>query len=500
MFQPKPRRRITIAILALGGQGGGVLADWILHAGEHSGYLTQGTSVPGVAQRTGTTVYYIEMVPVTEQGYQPILALMPVPGDVDVVIASELMEAGRAMVRGFVTQDLTTLIASTHRVYSISEKSAMGDGTADPMRILEAAARRSKQFIGFDMDAAAAQCGSVISSVMLGALAGSGVLPFGREAFTGAIEHSGIAVAANLRGFEAGWKSAQPNAVVAPFAVTAVPQPTTEAGRRLADRVRSELPAPAQVFATEGVRRLMDYQDGAYAGLYLDRLARVRAADDGSRDWEMTRETARYLALWMSYEDTIRVADLKTRASRVERVRGEVQAKPDQVLGITEFMHPRFQEVCETIPSRRLGKALLNSAFVTKLLAPLFANGRHVQTTRLHWFLVLKLVAGLRPWRRATLRFHEEGERIEAWLALVVATAATDPDAAREIVQCQRMIKGYGDTFERGLRNYAAVVSGFTAHSGPGGGALIRRLREAALADEGGEHLAAALSPRRAAS
>jgi len=500
MSQPKPRRRITIAILALGGQGGGVLADWILHAGEHFGYRTQGTSVPGVAQRTGTTVYYIEMIPLAEQGDQPILALMPVPGDVDVVIASELMEAGRAMVRGFVTQDRTTLIASTHRVYSISEKSAMGDGTADPVRILEAAARRSKQFISFDMDAVAARCGSVISSVMFGALAGSGVLPFGREAFTGAIEHSGIAVAANLRGFDAGWQSARPGAAEAPVATVAVPQPTTEAGRRLVERIRTELPAQAHAFATEGVRRLVDYQDGAYAGLYLDRLARVRAADDGALNWEMTRETARYLALWMSYEDTIRVADLKTRASRVERVRGEVQAKPDQVLGITEFMHPRFQEVCETLPSRRLGKALLNSAFATKLLAPLFANGRHVQTTRLHWFLMLKLIAGLRPWRGATLRFHEEQERIEAWLALVVATAATDPEAAREIVQCQRMIKGYGDTFERGLRNYAAVVSGFTAHSGPGGGALIRRLREAALADEKGEHLAAALSPRRAAS
>ena len=501
MFQPKPRRRITIAILALGGQGGGVLADWILHAGEHSGYRTQGTSVPGVAQRTGTTVYYIEMVPLVEPGVQPILALMPVPGDVDVVIASELMEAGRAMVRGFVTQDRTTLIASTHRVYSISEKSAMGDGTADPMRILEAAARRSKQFIGFDMDAAAAQCGSVISSVMFGALAGSGVLPFGREAFTGAIEHSGIAVAANLRGFDAGWKSAQPDAVVAPAAAAgAVPRPTTEAGRKLADRIRGELPAAAQAFATEGVRRLMDYQDGAYAGLYLDRLARVRAADDGALDWEMTRETARYLALWMSYEDTIRVADLKIRASRVERVRGEVQAKSNQVLGITEFMHPRWQEVCETIPSRRLGKALLDSAFTTRLMAPLFAEGRHVETTRLHWFLMLKLVAGLRPWRGATLRFHEEQERLEAWLVLVIATAATDPEAAREIVQCQRMIKGYSDTFERGLRNYAAVVAGFAGHSGPGGAALIRRLRDAALADEKGEHLAAALSPRRATS
>ena len=49
---------------------------------------------------------------------------MPLPGDVDIVLASELMEAGRAVQRGLVTPDRTTLIASTHRVYSIAEKTA----------------------------------------------------------------------------------------------------------------------------------------------------------------------------------------------------------------------------------------------------------------------------------------------------------------------------------------------------------------------------------------
>src|SRR5215469_16981970 len=107
------RRRITIAILALGGQGGGVLADWIIALANREGYLAQGTSVPGVAQRTGATVYYIELFPKTAR--PPVLALSPMPGDVDIVIAAELMEAGRAILRGFVDRDRTTLITSTHR-------------------------------------------------------------------------------------------------------------------------------------------------------------------------------------------------------------------------------------------------------------------------------------------------------------------------------------------------------------------------------------------------
>ncbi|SQI31483.1 putative indolepyruvate oxidoreductase subunit B [Providencia alcalifaciens] len=44
---------IKIAILAMGGEGGGVLADWIVNLGEENGYFAQTTSVPGVAQRTG---------------------------------------------------------------------------------------------------------------------------------------------------------------------------------------------------------------------------------------------------------------------------------------------------------------------------------------------------------------------------------------------------------------------------------------------------------------
>jgi indolepyruvate ferredoxin oxidoreductase, beta subunit len=56
---PSESRPISIAIAALGGQGGGVLADWLVAVAELQGWIAQSTSVPGVAQRTGTTVYYV---------------------------------------------------------------------------------------------------------------------------------------------------------------------------------------------------------------------------------------------------------------------------------------------------------------------------------------------------------------------------------------------------------------------------------------------------------
>ena len=56
-------RLISIAVLAVGGQGGGVLSNWLIQLAEANGWRAQNTSVPGVAQRTGATIYYIEMFP-----------------------------------------------------------------------------------------------------------------------------------------------------------------------------------------------------------------------------------------------------------------------------------------------------------------------------------------------------------------------------------------------------------------------------------------------------
>ena len=106
-----------------------------------------------------------------------MLALNPAIGEVDVALATELLEAGRMIFNGFVTPDRTTLIASTHRVLAISERAAMGDGSFDVGRLLRAVKERSKAQILFDMEQTAEESGGVINAVLLGALAGSGKLP-----------------------------------------------------------------------------------------------------------------------------------------------------------------------------------------------------------------------------------------------------------------------------------------------------------------------------------
>jgi len=485
-------RPISIAIAALGGQGGGVLADWLVAVAELHGWIVQATSIAGVAQRTGTTVYYLEMSPApSTPARRPVLALMAVPGDVDLVVAAELMEAGRAVVRGLVTPDRTTAVVSTHRIYGITEKSAMGDGIVDANAVFAALESRSKRLISFDMQALADEHGSVISSVLFGAIAASAVLPFPRALYEQAITQSGVAVKTNLAGFAAGFERALTRSPLTSL-VPPSTGPTTEVGSKLDERIKREFPAHLHGLLQEGVKRTLDFQDGPYAKLYLDRLQEIR--DSGG--YALTAAVARYLALWMTYEDTIRVADLKTRGTRFNRVREEVRAPAEQIVYVTEFMHPRFEEVCETLPAG-LGARLQASSRARRLFAPLFRKGRHIQTAHVGGFLLLYFVAGLRRWRRGTLRYRLEQERIGVWLEHIKALAATPGgyDAAVELAECQRLVKGYSDTHERGLKNYGVVIDAIRRLAGrPDLAAIIKRLRIAALADEEGKQLRAALN------
>lgn len=486
--------RVTIAILALGGQGGGVLADWIVALAAANGWRAQGTSVPGVAQRTGSTVYYVEMMP--PGGADPVFALMPVPGDVDIVLAAELMEAGRAILRGFVTHERTLLIGSTHRIYAISEKSAMGNGIAAGERILVAARERARRFIGFDMDEAGRRSGSMVSAVLFGALAASGELPFGRADFQAVIEGSGIATGTNQAGFAAGFDAAQPGASAAPafLADPTAPEPTTAAGRELLVRAEAMLPVAALTNARHGLDRLCDYQDAGYALLYLDRLARIAALDDGADDYVLTVETARHLALWMSYDDVIRVAQLKLREGRIAHIRNDVAARPGEIARVYEYMHPRLREICDVLPAG-VARRLLASPLVEWLTGPAFAKGRRVETTGLGWNLTLRTVAALRRFRTHGLRYDEEQERIDAWLDCAAASAQHDSRLATEIIRCQRLIKGYGDTFDHGLASFGRIMAALPQLTGDSNASdRLAAWREAALADDRGEALAAALS------
>ena len=483
------RRPITVAIAALGGQGGGVLAGWLVDVARRESHLAQATSVPGVAQRTGATIYYLEFFPeaaLPADGRRPVMALMPSPGDVDVVVAAELVEAGRAIQRGLVTPDRTVLIASTHRSYTISEKAHPGDGRADAAALLAEARSRARRFVGYDMAELAEAHGAVISAVVLGAIAGASGLPYAADSYRAAIRAGGVAVETNLAAFEASLARARAGAAPQlPLSEPARPDVPADLG----DRIRREFPAQAWTMLEHGVARLTDYQDRAYAGEYLDRLAPFAAALPAQSDaGPLLASVARGLASWMSFEDTMRVAQLKTRPNRAAAIRSAVRAQPGQVVEIREFLKPRVVEICGTLPAA-LGRRLMQSPGWRRRME-WFTGGRQVRTTTISGYLFLRAVAGLRRWRRGTLRYVTESARADAWLRQVVALAAIDRRLALEVAQCQSLVRGYGEVHEQGFANFEKVVAVAGRVAGrqdaPG---LVARLRAAALADERGKLL-----------
>ena len=509
-------RPVCILIAALGGEGGGVLKDWVVHTAHAAGYPVQATSIPGVAQRTGATTYYVEIFPVTRAalgGRQPVLCLSPTAGQVDFFVGSELMEAARQMQSGLITAR-TTFVSSTHRVYTTAEKMAMGDGRFDSGLAIEAARNIAKRAILFDMEAATQQAGTVISAVMFGALIGAlqGALALPRATAEGAIRAGGKGGQASLRGFAAGFAQAEQSGST-PAAASMIPgapaprtpltpqvqqaHPARESHENPAQHIaktigasgsQADAPLTAAQAKALGEARCTDFLDAAYAGVYRERLAAV----EGRHHEPLTRETARYLALWMCYEDVARVADLKSRLDRFDGIRNEAAAAPDQPVKVIEFFKPGFGEVADQLPP-----ALANPlrAYAKKRgKVAIFENGIHVESTSFTGYAKLRVLAFFGRFRRASSRYALEQAQIERWLAAIVK--APTNELGLEIALSARLIKGYSDTHQRGKENFLRILdtlveggAGKVDYSTETRTAYVRAAREAALADPEGRTL-----------
>ncbi len=503
-----PKRPITIAVLAMGGQGGGVLVDWIVNLAEHNGYLAQSTSVPGVAQRTGSTIYYIELFSqqfAQAKGQAPVFAMMPVPGDVDLVIASELMEAGRAMLRGLVTPDRTTLIASSHREFATVEKVVPGNGMADTQAVMASAHKNAQRFLHDDMQALARDNGSVISAALFGALAGSEELPFDDAAFAATIERAGVGVQGSLRALGAGAASirqplrAEVDSVSMGEQARALPAKAASAAMEpLRQRIVSEFAAPVHAMLGEGLQRVVEFQDIRYGNEYLDRMAVIHGvalqAGDAQHAYVASIEAARWVAVAMAYDDVIRVADLKTRLDRTQRVRSEIGAQAGDVVGTTEYFHPRLEEIYGLMPSS-LVRRIESLPWLRGQLVKRIGEGRRIRPHTLTGLGMLRTMASLRRWRRSSQRHAVEMKHLEHWLQCVQNLLRVDHALGLETIRCRRLVKGYSDTHARGSSKFDRLLQAAQQlRNQSGAGATLATLRDLALSDFQGDKLDAMLA------
>jgi indolepyruvate ferredoxin oxidoreductase, beta subunit len=496
-------RPVSILIAALGGQGGGVLTEWIVGAAAQAGYPCQATSIPGVAQRTGATTYYIEVFParLRPDAHEPVFSLYPTPGDLDAIVASELLEAGRTLETDYASPDRTTLLASTHRLFAIGEKTVPGDGVFPRERLEAALGALTQRAILFDALDAARRVQSEVNAVLLGALAATGILPMPPAAFEAAIRQGRVAVDRNLAGFRAGIEAiaaaAEPSAPLAsarPWAEVQAEQ-ARALGRlgpsflALAARAAAEFPPALHPTLDEALARLIDYQDARHAEGFLDRVRAVRAAHGGTR---LTQVFARRLAVWMSYEDAIRVADLKTRRSRFARIRAEQAAPDGATLHVTDYLKPDLDELYGILPAT-LGGPIARWA-ERRWPGGRPALGQHVRTTTVLGFLRVWLLARLRVLRPRSLRFQRESAVMDRWQRAVAECAAVDEGLACEVAELATVVRGYGAVRRRltaaFLRCLDEVVTPALGQARTGAGARahaaarIRAAREHLLTED----------------
>ena len=363
--------------------------------------------------------------------------------------------------------------------------------------LLQSVEKNSKSTLLLDLEAIAREAGAMINAVMLGAIAGAGALPIPAEAFEAAIRADGKAVEANLRGFRAGFAAARGGSHLRSDPTKRHQAPAAS----LADFENeiARMPEAARAFMTEGVRRLAAYQDLAYARLYLDRLGPIRDADaKAGADGQLLAETARHLAVRMSYEDVIRVAQAKIDPARFARIAAQMGIKPDQPFAVTEFLKPGVEEFCSILPPWLARPILAFAERHAKFAAAHW--GMEINTASLSGFLRFYILAKLRRFRPRTWRYQEEQRDIGNWLKLILRAAPSSAELAIEIAECARLIKGYGDTHKRGSDNYRAIVSQVIEPALAGQIPLrqaadaIASARTAALLDPEGEALSKCLA------
>jgi len=208
------------------------------------------------------------------------------------------------------------------------------------------------------------------------------------------------------------------------------------------------LPDGVAPIVSDGIHRLMDYQGASYAQLYVDRLRRFIGRRDV--DSAMFGEIARLMAMRMSYEDPIRIAQLKLAEY-------EIAAGDPRALSTDDIRKFRLDELIGALP-----------AIVAELMLDVLEwkgwTHRAVSirfSTRSRWGIRrLKIEAGLRRWRLFSVRYAKERVWVERWLHMISRSLARQPKAAPAIVQTADMVQGYGDVYRQGLADWHAIIDG----------------------------------------
>ena len=483
---------IKVLIPAVGGQGGGVLTEWVVQAFFLEDFDAQGISLPGLSQRGGSTVYYLEAHPKPESEDKSIIfAQFPVPGEVDIILAQEFLELGRALELGY-GSDKTTIVTSTHRIYSTLEKMPIGSGIYSDENLRKLAAGFSSKFIeinALELSKANGMDELAVNAILLGALSASGAVPIDKRSFIRSIEMVGVAVNASLKAFEVGWEYAQmnydPNIALSSKWSSFI----EERANKLEDKekkdymarvsnIESEYPENLKEILAESVYRLIDYQDIDYADQYLSEVNSIKIIDAETKgtSYILTELFAKNLALLMSYEDGIRVAELKIKSDRFKRIREEMRVKDDQVFHVVDYLKPDAEEIYGLLPNILVAPVLsfTQSRLFKKIWwrkKPL-TMGQTPVTNSFSGYMRLWMLTKIKFLRPYSFRYKKEYKLIKSYTEAINKYASYDYKVACLVAKSAQMVKGYGkvrrrtmDAFYRFVDNIISPLAAYESNN-----------------------------------
>jgi len=477
---------IKILIPAVGGQGGGVLTEWLVQAFFLEEYDVQGISLPGLSQRAGSTVYYVEAHPKPDSEEKSIIfAQFPVPGEVDIILAQEFLELGRALELGY-GSDKTTIVTSTHRIYSTLEKMPIGSGIYSDENLRKIATGFSSKVIelnALELSKTNGMDELAVNAILLGALSASGAIPIDKKSFASSIEKVGVAVKSNLKAFEVGWDHArsssdsniQPSVKWDSFIKERADKLEDKEKEEYMGRIshiESEYPANLREILAESVYRLIDYQDVDYADKYLNEVNIINEIDNNTKgsNYKLTELYAKNLALLMSYEDGIRVAELKIKSDRFKRIREEMRLRDDQVFHVIDYLKPEAEEIYGLLPNILVVPIL--SFTQTRLFKKIWRRkkpltmGQMPVTNSFSGYFRLWFLAKMKFLRPHSFRYKKEYNLIKRYRVSINKYASYDYKLACLVAKSAQMVKGYGkvrrrtmDAFYRFLDNIISPLS-----------------------------------------
>ncbi len=200
-----------------------------------------------------------------------------------------------------------------------------------------------------------------------------------------------------------------------------------------------DVPDGTAAIVSDGIDRLIDYQSTSYAQLYVERLRRF--AGRPGVDAAMFGEIAQLMAMRMSYEDPIRIAQLKLTGRQPGGDRRKFRI--DELIGALPAVIA--EPVIDLLDRLNWAHAPVSIRYS--------AAGR--------WGIRrLKIEAGLKRWRLFSVRYARERVWVERWLHMIDRSLAKQPAAALAVVQTAAMIQGYGHVYRQGLADWHAIIDG----------------------------------------